>query len=289
MKSSAIFRIVIFSVLAIVLMGALFTGIAFRALRSDRTDPGATEATTFPVEANGALRFPADSVRSLEIDWAAGNIVIERTSETEISVSEDNSDPKNPMVVSTSGDTLNIKDRKDNKGSILKSAQRKDLYISIPNGWQGKVLTVNCASTAVTMRNMDWDSANINSASGHCDFIDCRIGTLDIDTASSDLFFTGSLMELDMDGASASAVLNIRNQPRKLSVDSMSGKLDLTLPADCGFELKTDSLSGKANLDQEAQIRDGRYIYGDGACKIDVDGVSTTVNVHKGTENVQEF
>lgn len=280
MKSSAIVRIILFSVLILVLLTFLFVGISMRLYSFD----GKTVSSVTVVPAEVAV-FSASEIDRLEINWVSGTIEIRPEDTDEIMVSEDNSDPKYPMVLKQSGSKLMIQDRKDNQGvSILKSTPRKNLYISVPKSWICKELSVDSASAQIVIGDMIILNTDFDVASGAMILTNCHIQKLDIDSASGNLDFSGTLEELDFDGASANADMTIYNKPKVLKMDGMSGKMELTLPEDCGFTVKQDSLSGKADIDFETKSTNGNLVYGDGSCRITVDGLSSNLTIHKSSD-----
>ena len=105
---------------------------------------------------------------------------------------------------------------------------------------------------------------------------------LDLDTASGDVRFSGSLQQLDCDAASANIVLELTNVPGSIDLDTASGDLDVTLPGYAGFQVTLESLSGRFESDFDAVRRNGTYIWGDGKCRIDVAAMSGDVIVRKG-------
>ena len=103
-----------------------------------------------------------------------------------------------------------------------------------------------------------------------------------METVSGNLDFNGSLDKLDFNGVSAQANLVLINQPKSIQLESVSGDLNLTLPEDCGFTLDKDSLSGRVSSELETTEKDGKIVHGDGSCKIEVEGVSSSVHIRKG-------
>lgn len=65
-------------------------------------------------------------------------------------------------------------------------------------------------------------------------------------------------------------------------MDTASGSLTLVLPEDCGFTVSLDSLSGRFSSDFATTTQNGRHIYGDGSCKINVSSMSGGVTIRKG-------
>ena len=107
------------------------------------------------------------------------------------------------------------------------------------------------------------------------------IDKLDLDTASGNVRFTGGLQQLDCDAVSADIILKLTNVPGRLDMDTVSGDLDVTLPADAGFTVSMDTLSSDFESDFETTTRNGSYIAGNGRCRIDVDAMSGDVIIRK--------
>ena len=65
-------------------------------------------------------------------------------------------------------------------------------------------------------------------------------------------------------------------------MDSMEGKLDIALPEDCGFTQPTDGISIQLAADFNYSYTKNRsHVYGDGRCRIDVDGLNCNVTIRK--------
>ena len=128
-----------------------------------------------------------------------------------------------------------------------------------------------------TLRELD-----IDGASGTCDFQNCTIGTLDIDAASGSIYYLGSMNRLDLDGASATFIADLQNTPDRIDMDSMDGKLDIALPEDCGFTVTMEGLNTSLNSDfYGTEMKNKSHVYGDGRCRINVDGMTCDVTIRK--------
>ena len=166
---------------------------------------------------------------------------------------------------------------------LLTGKQSKDLIIQVPLDWQCDSLEMDAASASLTVKELTIREMEFDGASGSCVFDSCTVETLDLDTASGNVHFTGSLQQLECDAASADIVLELTNVPRSLDMDTASGDLDVTLPADAGFTVTLDTLSGDFESDFETTMRAGSYVAGNGRCRIDVDAMSGDVIIRKIT------
>ena len=85
MKRNAIVRIVLFSILALSLVGVLIGGIAFKRYSA----PGIIVRGTTEAPVVSRNHFNAEEIDRLNIDWAAGKIVILPVEGSEIAVTEE--------------------------------------------------------------------------------------------------------------------------------------------------------------------------------------------------------
>lgn len=283
MKTNAIIRIVLFSLTIVLLAGILLVGMGFSYLSpifSKTTDAGETVVNGETVCVDTA------DIRKINIEWAAGDIIVEpREDIDQIQFSETAAQKaKYAMVYSVSGSKLTISFCKDSiKFGFNNTSITKDLTVYIPADWICDELQLEVAAANVDVRNLTVGTVNFDGASGTCNFENCIVDNLDMDTASGDVTFTGELGSLDFDAASASFNGTLTNCPRKIDMDGMSGDLDLTLPADSGFTVDMDGMSSNFRCEFEyAQRGDGTYVSGDGSCRIDVDGMSCDVYIRKG-------
>ena len=302
MKVNAIIRIVIWSIVLVLLVGILFTFLMEERYLSDytiSTSPPASEAAvpmeTFagetPTKAlpnDERILVGAGSIDGIEIEWVAGDIIILPSDVEEITVSEsDVSDEKYTMRWHVDDRKLELAFCKErymsgfgiNFGTDIK----KDLYIYVPMGWNCRSLEIDAASATVEIGNMTISKLDLDGADGTVRLNNCNIRDLDIDTASGDIFFSGIMDTLDFDAASANFTGEFHNTPNRIDIDSMSGTLDISLPEDCGYSLSMDGISKTFRSDfQGTENRNGIHTYGDGRCRIKVDGMSCEVTIRKG-------
>lgn len=286
MKTNAIVRIILFSLAILILLGILLGVLCFRMLRFDNLVTIRENDIPEPTAGQmGQLEFSPD-IKRIEIEWVAGNIMIDSRPLVEnIIVTESmGNDVTETMFCTTSGNTLKIKFcEKSMKFSSfgINSTITKDLHIVVPATWNCDELSIDAAASDVSINALTINDMDFDGASGNLGLYDCNLWNLDIDTASGDVEFNGTLENLDFGAASASFHGTIHNCPSQIQIDSMSGKLDLNLPVDCGFTLTNDSLSGRFNSDFEICARNDTLVHGNGSCKIDISGLSGDVSIKK--------
>lgn len=228
--------------------------------------------------------FSASEVKEIEIDWVAGDILIQPHDGDTITFFEDgNFDQKFAMVWQCRGGALKIQFCEEglNIGINNTNNLSKDLTVYVPRDWECESLELDVASAKVEINDMVIREVDFDGASGTCEFDNCTVNELDIDTASGDIRFVGNLDILDCDAFSASVYAVLSNTPSRLDLDSMSGDLDITLPADAGFTLSMNAMSSDFSSDFETSMKNGNYVCGDGRCRINVDGMSGDVAIRK--------
>ncbi len=110
-----------------------------------------------------------------------------------------------------------------------------------------------------------------------------EVQVLNIDTVSGNMYVTGLQTEnVEIDTVSADVFLTLEVTPQVLSLDSVSGSLQLVIPSGKGFNCEWDTVSGRLNsslflTDQEG---DGEvWTYLDGASSFSFDTASGNVNI----------
>lgn len=290
MKRNAIARIIIWSIVLILLVGTLFGIVARRSLyrhtfRESEAELHPAETEEISQYASGEKdTFSASEVQEIEIEWVAGDILIQPHDTDTIVVKEDgNFDAKYAMVYSCREGELKIKFCEEGVakyfGVNTRNDLSKDLTIYVPRDWVCESLELDVAAARVEINDMTIQEVDFDGASGTCEFEHCTVQELDIDTASGDIRFVGNLDMLDCDAASASVYAVLHNTPSRLDLDSMSGDLDLSLPADAGFSLSMDAMSSDFSSDFETSMKNGNYVCGDGRCRINVDCLSSDVAI----------
>lgn len=298
MKTNAIIRIVIFSLVILVLGSILVGGIAWRnrgfgwayRLRqgTEEVSPTSSDSGEHHKKAENhdytsSAQRASGKIEELSIDWASGSITIQPGDTDEILYEETGDfDSANAMVAKVSGSKLTIQYCKDGSFLSFGSSLHKDLTITVPRDWVCRELEMDVASADLDIRELTIQEFDFDGASGRCTLTDCTVGEMSLDTASGDVTFSGTLDTLDCDSASAKLQLELRNTPRSIDMDTASGSLTMVLPEDCGFTVSLDALSGRFSSDFATTTQNGHHIYGDGSCKINVSSMSGGVTIRKG-------
>lgn len=257
MKRNSIARIVIYSLVVLMLTGILLVGIAANGFTYEI---GSSHGTV----TNGEASLDASQIQNIEIDWASGSITIRSGDEPQITVSETSEDSKYQMTYAVRGNTLSL----DYSSSTICigfgnfTIPAKDLVITVPQDWVCKDLEIDGASLDITIE-------------------DLNLQTLDLDGASCSLRYSGSVENVEIDGASADIDLNCANPVSDININGASCDLELTLPEGCGFWVQMDGLSCSFRSDLDYSTDNGSYFRGDWHCRISVDGLSCDVYIRE--------
>lgn len=275
MKANAIARIIIWSLVLILCLGALLTLLG----RERGETPAETmEAVTEPLLDITEVGY----VEKLSIVWPSGSILLEPGDVHNVLIRESPvTDPKYAMVCTQDGDTLTIRYQNSGVPLSIGGSLKKDLTITVPRDWTGNRLKVDMSSADLTLREVSIDRVEVDSASGTTTAENCIVEELELDTASGALQYTGRLGKLDVDGASANVSARLLNVPDSVELETASGSMELHLPGDAGFTAKLDTMSGNFLSDFETTQEGKRYTCGDGSCKIDADTMSGNLEIRK--------
>lgn len=289
MKRNSIARIIIFSIVILVLLAILLAGILigeYLTKRSTRWETSYSERSDDAKPVTGRTGTASPNVRDISIEWVSGTITIlpgdvDRITYQESEVADDD----HRMVVEDSEGELEIGFCKD---SLKVSAFgftvdfTKDLTITVPRDLVIGTLEIDAAAVEVNVLDLTIQEVEFDGASGACTFTNCTVSVLDMDTASGDVFYSGVLTKLDFDGASGELRCELTNTPSSIQLDTMSGDLDITLPASSGFTVQLDAMSSEFSSEFPTTFQNGNHVCGDGACRISVSAMSGDVTIRKG-------
>ena len=257
MKTNAIVRIVIYSVVILLMIG-LLAAVLGLGVFTFRIETGTSAYVT------GGDSVSAAEVKEIEIDWASGSVTILAADTDQITFTESgNFDDDNAMAYDLKNGTLHLQYNKPSIYIGFTSIPSKDLVITVPRDWVCQELELDGAALDIEIN-------------------DLTIGTLDMDGASNSVSINGAVEVLECDGASCEITLICTDRPRKIDLDGASCSLELTLPKDCGFLVQMDGLSCDFYSDLDYTGSNGDYLYGDRYCKINADGLSCEITIHEG-------
>lgn len=266
--------------IALILVGLLLSSFFFRGMLLRQFKQIVHNRSESGIEASVGSAS-AQQIRELEIQWVAGSVTILPGDTDEITFSE-NGDTNNPMTWKISENCLEIQFCKDQYNLSPKTDDiYKDLVVTVPKSWSADSIQINAVSAEVFVDKLTTRELDFEGFSGKCELTDCSIRKLDVKTASGNILFSGNADQVECSGVSANCTLKMANTPQEITMEGVSGNLDLTLPEDSGFTVEMNSASGQLHSDFDAAGGHGNYRYGNGSCKIEVDGLSGNVTIRK--------
>lgn len=174
-------------------------------------------------------------IQSIEVNWVAGDVVIEPWDGEEICLEETARGPitrRNRLVYDVNGDTLEI-DYWEMKRRFFffdgHVRQEKDLKILVPSELAKALdeISLDVVSSDTTVKNLCAANVSVDSVSGSLFVKNLDTDSLTMKTVSGNL-----------EGSFSSC-------PRELDMDSVSGSVEIALPEDSEFQVEMNSVSGR--------------------------------------------
>ena len=234
----------------------------------------------------GEIRVPAESITVLSIDWVAGDVKIMVTDGEEIVVTEhvDRGIPEEYALCVEADNTLRIRYSNDVWGIDM---PEKDLTVFLP--W-----TVAENLTAVDLSGVSADFAvgkltvrdafSFDTTSGKLEMqsMNAPQAKATVSSVSGNVELDGSFREVKAGSTSGEIDLMLRNAPAAVEVSTVSGEVDAELPAGTGFTLDYSTVSGELECDFPlTKSVDGKYVCGDGACRMEIGTTSGSLSVER--------
>lgn len=284
MKSNATIRIIIFSIVIFILIAVLTVSIAKHIINRNSNTLTLIPAGEGTVTSN--FTTSADQVKDIQIEWVAGNITIVPEDTDEITVVETGSySEKEKMVVQQIGSKLSIQYCEEpiriNFSFGVSVNTSKDLTITVPKDWVCNELEVDSASADLELSGITINELDVNTASGKITVDQSAVGDMSLETVSGDIEFTGTIDTLNCHSVSANCEITVTNVPTSIEMEGVSGNLELTLPSECGFTASVETVSGSFSSEFATVSQNDSHIYGDGACRIEMEGVSGNVRINE--------
>ena len=234
----------------------------------------------------GEIRVPAEDITALDIDWVAGDVKIMVTDGEEIVVTEhvDRGIPEEYALCVETDNTLRIRYSNDVWGIDM---PEKDLTVLLPRTVAENLTAVDLSGVSADFavdRLTVRDAFSFDTASGKLktEALTATGAKADVNSVSGDIELDGSFREVKAGSTSGEIDLMLRNAPAAVEVSTVSGEVDVELPAGTGFTLDYSTVSGELECDFPlTKSVDGKFVCGDGACRIEVGTTSGSLSVER--------
>lgn len=302
MKTSAIIRIVIWSLVACLLVSVLCIGLAggFKGFSIGfGTSYSYEDADRYQI---GSGQTDGSAIHTVEINWVRGKVQVQPGGESEIRWDETSNhslkDSQRVHYLAENG-VLKLQFR-DSSWFHLGNSPAKELTVTLPAGINVKLLDIDSVSGdiavdsltiptvkletvsgGITAENIKGDSLDLNTVSGGMNTSGIVMTSVDAESVSGGLTMSGEIHNWDWDTVSGSASLTSAVCPRKIDTDSVSGDVKLTIPDNDGFTANYDGTSGNLRSDFPTTGQKDTYIYKNGGASFSFESVSGDVQISR--------
>jgi len=231
---------------------------------------GGYESLTGPFNVVGNRSVDATGVNSIKIEWVAGDICITPHDENEIRITElaqrelhDNE----KFYVKTLGDTLTIRYTERNLRGNL---PQKHLEILVPRELSENMhtISIDTVSSSVTVTDINATTLNCETVSGSMNFSGAFTNTnvnsmsgrftlentaqnaaVNAETVSGKMEISGNFNKVNVETVSGGVSITSIITPLSLKANSVSGSFTISVPADASLSVKHSSISGRLSSD----------------------------------------
>lgn len=309
MKKSAKYRIIIWSIVAVLLVGLLVFGMTVTSNISGLnifTDNQVSDIVTNAKDTSSQSDYSTDDVNKIQVKFSSGKLTIKKSSDNKIHIEKQSENNKEDQIKYKLSDDnkLVIYDNLYNSNKFMMnwfmSSDKKNITISVPENFLFDNIKVECISADISVDNFKAKKCTLSSTSGNLriDNADCK--QLEIESTSGKIIANCKVSdELSINTVSGDA--NINTNCKKIIADAVSGKIDITadknvnsiktdsVSGDCvinvpkdiaGFSLDFDTVSGEKSCQFTSSNEDSNIVYGNGTANFDVQTVSGNVDVN---------
>lgn len=308
MKTSAVIRIVVWGMVALILTGILVVvlrgggmfnflnwGNNFSYADSDRYTVGGAELSVKDIE-------------KIEVHWISGKVDIGVSSGDKIEFSEQTRSDiseEDRMRYLVEGNTLIIQYYAPRSGFnwFRGGNLNKTLSVQVPETLAGKleVLEISTVSgetesKGISANKMKFDTVSgglkladivceelsLNSVSGGITAENVTAKRLDSESVSGGTKLSGSYQRIDSSSVSGGVKIESTVCPEKAEINTVSGSVSLSIPENDGFTARHDSVSGSFRCDFETrQESKEKVVHKNGSADIYLHTVSGGMDIYK--------
>lgn len=204
------------------------------------------------------ITLSPQGVRSLEVIWLDGDVEVRAADRPDILLGESRSAEAEPLYTELRGDSLIIAYTETFAGQAGGSGIRsgwergkgKDLQIELPHflAAQLQQLKIRTTSGDLELKGIKARSIDLNTASGDMEGHDLQAEEMHIVCVSGDTELELQAQRLFAKSVSGDMDLTISKSPESLTLQSVSGDIDVRLPQGSACRLQHHSVSGDVHV-----------------------------------------
>ncbi len=224
----------------------------------------------------------SDEVKSLDIEWTAGEVKIVAYDGDEIKIEESGAGEKDENRVRSylSDGRLHIRYAKSGI-RFFGSMPTKNLTVYIPEKYAtalDKIDITAVSANVLTQGKLVCREIDVEAVSGKIILSDIKAEDAEFKTVSGDISIIGEVSRLDVDGVSAILEITLKTTPRSLKTETVSGNVEITLlDSEAGFRAELESVSGDMKLGGENVGT--VYKHKDGGASFSFESISGSVKI----------
>jgi len=243
----------------------------------------------------------SEEIHSLEINWMSGEVKISAYDGEVITFSETGAKTEDQkMRYLAERGVLRIQYQAS--GINIGWPASKTLEVKIPRGMAQNLKNgdVELAGANATLNGLGFASFEIETASGNVTATDsafarleadtasgdyrlenCAIDSVEMSAASGDTTIDGAVGSVEFDSASGNLTIYSNETPKKLAIDTASGDIKMTIPADAQFICEYDTASGDIEINGfSGNYRDDEFICGNGVNEYEFETASGDITIN---------
>lgn len=305
-RNSSIFKIIIWSIAAIILISILVSGTRSHSFGFNFFSAPKHNYLNTSNYSSVNNEIDASDITDIDINWVDGTINIEKYDGNTIKFYEEcgkELDEKDLLYYYSNGTKLSIEYCSSKRIPISISGlnKNKSLTVLIPETIieQFNDITIDTVSSDVNIKDINLKHIDIKNISGEISLenitaniigiesVSSNISTdstiinkkINIDTISGDVILTGSVSAIDFD--STSGDLNVTSSicPNQVDTDTVSGNITLSIPENDGFKYSFDKISGDLKCDFPINGNEYDGVYENGTSDFSFDTASGDVYI----------
>lgn len=271
MKNTAIVRIIIWSIVALIFLALLILFLSnniinFPILTNNLSWNNKKDISHYSV---GPGSVTASIIDHIDIDWISGGVDVKYYEGDKIMIDE--YDAKNKFI------------KEDDKLRYLVKDNR--LYIAYSlNSLKLNIFNFNSLNKQLTVLiPVELQELVIENVSAKINIEGIKTNILSINTVSGNITTDNIIVNkvITLDNVSSKLNIDCSNVPDKINIATVSGNIQLSIPENEGFTMNYTSVSGHLYSDFQYTFNKKTYTYKNGGADINISSVSGDLSILK--------